>query len=129
MKFSDTLWLSMAFVLSALSTGLPFWFIPYREVALPTTLIAPALVLPAVCALLLVAYRKALWLRTVLITGASLPVAVLLRIVVEATMDPTSHNLWPFELIIASMLGMVTAGAGGLLGWVVGRIRSRREAA
>jgi hypothetical protein len=129
MKFSDTLWLSVAFVLSVLATGLPFWFTPYRDVALPTTLIAPVLLVPAVCAMLLVAYRKAPWLRAVLITAASLPVAVLLRIVVETTMDPTSHNLWPFELIIATMLGLVPAGIGGLAGWVIRRIRVRREAA
>src|SRR5688500_11230611 len=32
----------------------------------------------------------------------SVPVAVLARVVVDAAKDPTSHNLWPLEFIIAA---------------------------
>jgi len=44
---------------------------------------------------------------------------VVVRIIVEVFLVPESHNLWPFELIIAILLGCIVAGMGGLLGNLV----------
>ena len=33
---------------------------------------------------------------------------VVLRIIVDTARDPTSHNLWPFEIVIVSALSLVT---------------------
>ncbi|MCZ7556191.1 MAG: hypothetical protein M5R41_07310 [Bacteroidia bacterium] len=129
MKLSDTTWRIAAFALSVLSSGLPYWVVPYSQVSLPTTLIAPGLLVAAFAAMLLVTLRKAFWLSSVLLIGSALPFLVLLRVIVEAIMDPTSHNLWPFELIIAALLGLLTAGVGAVAGWFVVRLRERREAA
>jgi hypothetical protein len=41
---------------------------------------------------------------------------VLGRVVVETFRDPTSHNLWPFEIIIAAVVGFAVACVGALLG-------------
>jgi len=37
---------------------------------------------------------------------------VVLRIVIGVAIDPTSHNLWPFEILMA---GAMSAGVTGLL--------------
>jgi hypothetical protein len=46
--------------------------------------------------------------------AAALPAAwvafVVLRIVVGASLDPTSHNLWPFEILYASLASLVLIG-------------------
>jgi hypothetical protein len=35
---------------------------------------------------------------------------VVLRIVLGTALDPTSHNLWPFEILQASVLSLVLVG-------------------
>jgi hypothetical protein len=35
---------------------------------------------------------------------------VILRIVVDTARDPTSHNLWPFEIVMFSGLALVWIG-------------------
>ena len=42
---------------------------------------------------------------------AGVVVFVVLRIVVDTARDPTSHNLWPFELLIAGTGALVAIGA------------------
>jgi len=50
---------------------------------------------------------------------------VVLRIVIGVAIDPTSHNLWPFEILMA---GAMSAGATGLL-MVVRRLSAAGQAA
>jgi hypothetical protein len=40
----------------------------------------------------------------------------LLRVIVGVTADPTSHNLWPFEVILACVVGLGVSLSGALLG-------------
>src|SRR5687768_1102020 len=35
---------------------------------------------------------------------------IVVRIVVDTQADPTSHNLWPFEVVMWSFLGLVFLG-------------------
>lgn len=61
-------------------------------------------------------------LRTPTLSVASgFVLAVLGRVAVETSRDPTSHNLWPFEVIIAAGIGL----AGGLLGVLAARLVQR----
>ena len=46
---------------------------------------------------------------------------VVLRIVLGTAVDPTSHNLWPFEILQASVVSLVLIGAMMLGRRVVGR--------
>ena len=46
---------------------------------------------------------------------------VVLRIVLGTALDPTSHNLWPFEILQASVVSLVLIGAVTLGRRVVGR--------
>jgi uncharacterized membrane protein YfcA len=47
--------------------------------------------------------------------------AVLVRVAVETSRDPTSHNLWPFEVVIAGGIGLT----GALLGVGAARLAQR----
>lgn len=51
-----------------------------------------------------------------------LPVAVLLfvvvRIVIDTAMDPSSHNLWPFEIILWSVAGLFVLTVLSLVKWL-----------
>jgi len=49
----------------------------------------------------------------------ALPLAyVAVRIVVDTSIDPTSHNLWPFEIVIWSIAGLIGFGLIALLRWI-----------
>lgn len=43
-------------------------------------------------------------------------------VVVETAADPTSHNLWPLEAMIALVLGLVAAAPGVAAGALVARV-------
>lgn len=110
------LWLTVAFLVAFLVVGLPYWRIPYAKVSLPDTLYGLGPLVVGAAALVCRALgRTPVW-WTIGFVGASVPAAVVARVIVEVTLDPTSHNLWPFELVIAGGLGMAAAGAGALLG-------------
>jgi hypothetical protein len=46
---------------------------------------------------------------------------VVLRIVLGTALDPTSHNLWPFEILQASVASLVLTGALTLARRMLGR--------
>lgn len=113
-----------AFLVSFLAVGLPYWAVPYSRANLPNTLMTPGLIVVGVTALLLRSLRIASLKRSALVIGSSVPGAVMARVVVEALRDPTSHNLWPFELVIALFLGLPLAFVGGMVGAGIARLRT-----
>lgn len=58
---------------------------------------------------------------TVELLGTEPPGLVALRIVFGTAVDSTSHNLWPFEILQASVVSLVLIGAMMLGRRVVGR--------
>lgn len=48
--------------------------------------------------------------------GLGFPVAILLRDIADWTKDPTSHNLFPFGLLLAALAGFIPALIGGAIG-------------
>jgi len=115
-KHNAVLWLIPAFIVSSLAVGLPYWQIPYAKVSLPNTLFGPGLLLVGIVAIAVRAFGKAHFLLAFLIVGAAVPAAVLVRVAVETTQDPTSHNLWPIEIVIAGMVGLACSLLGTLIG-------------
>ena len=109
-------WLAAAFAIGFFAVGLPYRQIPYAKVSLPSTLYGTGLVVVAVGAAAARAFGKARFLMVFFIVGAAVPLAVLARVAVETNKDPTSHNLWPFEFIIATAVGALCSSAGALLG-------------
>jgi hypothetical protein len=119
--------LSIAFVASFLAVGVPYWLIPYNKISLPDTLITPGLLVVGFSALMLYLFKVARSRKVIGIIGSSVPAAVLARVLVETWEDPTSHNLWPFEVIIALMLGLSCALAGAIVGSLFARLVRRSE--
>jgi hypothetical protein len=116
--------LAAAFTAAFLAVGWPYWQVPYVQVSLPDTLLAPGLlVVGGACAAAVVARVRAL--PVFAIVGAAPPAVVLARIVREVALDPTSHNLWPFEVVLAGMLGAAVALAGVALGRVIAKATRR----
>jgi protein-S-isoprenylcysteine O-methyltransferase Ste14 len=64
--------------------------------------------------------------KLVALIPAAIVLFVVLRIVVDTCRDPTSHNLWPFEIVIWAGLGLVFLGLM-LLARAVGRSRSSKS--
>lgn len=118
-----SIWLRTAFLLSFLSAGIPYWLIPYREVNLPSALMGAGLVIVVLAALLLRACEIAPFWKTVRILGWSLAAAVIARVIVEGIHDPSSHNLWPFEVVIALLLGFACSMTGAAIGTLIARLR------
>jgi len=119
-------WLSVAFVLSFLAVGIPYWLIPYNKVNLPSAMIKPGLLVVVFAALLIRSHRATSFWRVVSIVGASVPAAVFARVIVDGLKDPSSHNLWPFEVIIALLMGFLCALAGAVAGSLVSTLVARR---
>lgn len=106
----------LLWLLAFLAVGLPYWNVPYGSVNLPNALPTLGLLAVGGCALFLVARRRLSLGMAIGVLGTTVPAAVLARVIVEVAGDPTSHNLWPFELVIAGVSGVVVAGAGALVG-------------
>lgn len=118
MTQSRRTWLYLAFLAGVLAVGIPYWLMPYGRVNLPGALMTPALAVVVVAAFLARAGRTASFWRVVFVVGSSVPAAVFMRVVWDTTRDPTSHNLWPFEVIIALMVGLSCSLGGAAAGMI-----------
>jgi hypothetical protein len=58
---------------------------------------------------------------------ACAPIAVMGRVLIDTAADPTSHNLWPFEVVLSSMMSVPAVAVGVVLAWVVRRLSPRRD--
>lgn len=129
MTLRATFWLVAAFVIGFFAVGLPYWQIPYAKVSLPSTLYGPGLVVVGVLAAAARAVGKARLLAVILAVGAAVPAPILARIAVDTAKDPTSHNLWPFEFIIAAVIGALCSLSGALAGSVPALLSRHKDAA
>ena len=129
MTLRAAFWLVAAFVISFFAVGVPYWQIPYARVSLPTTLYDTGLVVVGVLAAAARALGKARLMTVILAVGAAVPAPILMRIAVDTAKDPTSHNLWPFEFIIAAVIGVLCSSAGALVGSVPAFFSRRHGAA
>lgn len=106
-------------VVSLLFVGVPYWSIPYSEVSLPDSLFTPFLFVVILSATISRIYTQASSRRITVVIGLSVPVVVLLRSVFDVTRNPTSHNLWPFEILIAILIGFLCSVTGVLIGGII----------
>ncbi len=105
-------WLTTAFALCLIAAGLPLWLTPYGSLSLPDALYLPGLLvaLPLCAGLRFFAVARSTTIAAVVV-GAML-VANMLRITVDTAADPTSHNLFPFELALTLVFGSAVALVG-----------------
>ena len=104
------IWLPVASILSFFAVGVPYWMIPYNKLNLPNALITPGLFAVVFAALMLRAYGVASFWKVTGIVGASVPAAVLARVIWDGAHDPTSHNLWPFEILQFGLVALAIIG-------------------
>lgn len=114
-----------AFLAGFLFVGIPYWGVPYGGLNLPNALYGPGLIAGVLLSVLLVFLFKTPFWRAVVIIAVCFPAAVLARVIVEGVQDPTSHNLWPLEIIIASFLGFFCALTGAVSGSLLAKIKAR----
>lgn len=116
MPHNAVYWLVAAFVISFFFVGVPYWQIPYAKVSLPNTLYGMGLLVVGVLSAAARAFGKARLLAVVFAVDAAVPAPILARIAVDTAKDPTSHNLWPFEFIIAAVIGVLCSLAEAPVG-------------
>jgi hypothetical protein len=114
--------LHIAFVVVFFVMGLPYWRIPYSSASLPNSLWSPAMLVVLAAPVAVLVLSKNTFARTSGVIGLAVPAMVMARVVVEAFQNPTTHNLWPFELVIASAVGLAVASVGSLAGLVIARL-------
>ncbi|MDO1527955.1 hypothetical protein QMK61_03835 [Fulvimonas sp. R45] len=123
MKRRPHLWLVACTMVCVLAIGLPYALTPYGKLNLPGALF-PGLWLAGAGAFVLAALQAGA-LRGMLALGAIAPLVAWLRVLVDAARDPTSHNLWPFEIAIAVGASLACVLPGAALGMLVARLRQR----
>lgn len=115
--------LALAFAGAFFAVGIPYWQIPYSQLNLPHAVWGFPLVLAGGVAVVARAVGGTGFWLTALATGSAVPGAVMARVVYDTAIDPTSHNLWPFEIVLASGPGVVAGVLGALVGGVLVRLR------
>jgi hypothetical protein len=111
----------VAFVVAALL----YWPTFEARTNLPDALYGAPLAVAALTALVDAYLSRRPFARSLWIGAAVLPAAVFARVVYDGLRDPTSHNLWPFEIAIAIGVGLPAALAGAALGWLALRVTGR----
>lgn len=114
------------FLLALLAAGLPIWFVSYHTYTKGMlTIISEVLVF------LLAGYtsfqtkdKNKIILFTV---AGGFILAIVLKIVIDIFIDPTDHNLWPFELVLYMIAAFIFSGAGVGLGWGMRKLLSNAE--
>ena len=109
------IWLA-AFFGAVLIVGIPYWRVAYAQAQLPSVLMGPALLAVVLAAFVVRRFAAAGFVRATFVTALVVPCVVMARVTVETSADPTSHNLWPFEIVIAMGVGILTSATGALLG-------------
>ena len=112
-------WWQPGFALAFFAVGVPYWLIPYKKLNLPDALLGAELVVVFVVAALARMYSGKSFMRVVMVMGSAVPAVVMARVVVDGMLDYSAHNLWPFEVVIAILVGGAVAVAGTLAGSVV----------
>jgi len=128
MRPSKPTWLFLAFAAAALAVGVPYWLLDYHSINLPDSLMGPGLILVGLPAFLLYTSGATRWWKGTITAAASVPAVVFIRVLVDCFKDPTAHNLWPLELLIALGVGLSSALVGSLVGFVFGSLLRKPSA-
>jgi hypothetical protein len=112
---------AVAFVIGALL----YWPALDMKKNLPDALYGMPIVLAALTALVDSWFSRRPFGQSLWVGGALLPAVVFARVMFDVMQDPTSHNLWPFEIAIAIGVGLPAAVVGAALGWLLLRATGR----
>lgn len=126
-RHRSTYWWLPGFAAAFVAIGVPYWRIPYNRLDLPNALVGTGMVVLVAAAALTRAYTGRRSARVAAAIGSAVPAVVVARVVVDVMRDPTSHNLWPFEVVIAVLAGGAAGFAGGIAGGLISRLMQGRQ--
>jgi hypothetical protein len=109
------------------AAGIPFWRIAYDQLNLSFHVFLPGALLLGVLTMMLVALESARARSIIFAMLMCVPMVDIVTIVRDTAVDPTTHNLAPFELAIAGVLGACFVVPGLVAGLIV-RALLRRQA-
>jgi hypothetical protein len=125
----DWPWPAVVASICALAIVVPYWAADYADVedgGLGTFALPVAAILGVAAFVLAVAHlgRK---LEIALALCVPAPIAVVGRVLIDTADDPSTHGLWPFEIIIAVGISVPPVLLGVFLGWAARRLAERRH--
>jgi CDP-diglyceride synthetase len=119
------LWFALLVIgLSTAAICGPYWAASYESVSAEGifgSFFLLMLVLFAGTFLAGAATETPLWIVVVGMLGTT-PLAVVGRVVLDTATDPTSHNLWPLEIVFSFVLTVPPIGVAAGLAWAVRRL-------
>lgn len=116
--------LAMTFGSAFLAAGIPWWLAPYDRFSFSTPEGILGFLVFAAIAAWAGGWSRLGFGRGSLVAGTGVPCAVMARVIVDGLRDPTSHNLWPFEILLAGVFGFGVAFAAGGFGRLLRRLLS-----
>jgi hypothetical protein len=117
-------WMVATVFLGFIAGGLPFWPVPYYSIDLSKPEFLGQWIVAGIIAGGIPAALSNLSMhRSAALLGAGFGMAVLARVLFETIQDPTTHNLWPFEVAISVAVGLLAGIAGTLLVYLVRLIK------
>lgn len=126
MKGLGVLWVLLAFAVVVLAAGIPYWRLPYAEINRGHFAVLPGALLLGFLTLVLVVAKVARVKLIAVTMLLAVPAIDVVSIVKDTAADPTSHNLWPFELVIAALSGaavvLPVVGIGLAARWAMARM-------
>jgi hypothetical protein len=120
------LWLAAAFAIAFVAIGVPYWRIAYNQFDLSHVELLPGAIFLGIATLALIAAQAAPARWVIGLMLACAPLIDLVAIVRDTSTDATTHNLAPFELVAAAVLGAAFVLPGAAIGLVL-RARMRRR--
>lgn len=122
MAVRSTRWLAAGFAAGVLLTGVPYWRLPYNANIFADMPLLVGFAGLGVVTAVLAGSGAARLMRIFWVMLAAFPTAVMIRVVVDTMKDPTDHNLWPFEIVIAALFSLVAVVPGLLIGALARRL-------
>jgi H+/Cl- antiporter ClcA len=117
-------WTVATIILGFLAGGLPLWPTPYNSIDLSNPeFLGLWIVAGTIAGGFAAALSNLSMHRSAALLGAGFGMAVLARVLFETIQDPTTHNLWPFEVAIGVAVGLLAGVAGTLLVYLVRLIK------
>jgi hypothetical protein len=123
----QVLWLAGAFLLCFVAGGFVEWrgsYQEYLQAGFHLATIAPLFVGVAMALTWLVGCAI---VPSALAVGVAFPAIILVRVLLDGIRNPTAHNLWPVELVMAFVLGIIMALPAAATGGLLRRITHRRR--
>ena len=117
--------LPLCLVIVLLVIGIPAWRLPYNQDPFSHMELLPGAVLLGLLPLWLTVTRSATARRVFLVMSLCVPLVDIAVIVRDTAIDPTNHNLWPFELIFGWIIGAGIILPGLLIGILLRAVMRR----